>query len=294
MKPLLLDVTPLLRNSLYVKEIKTKDLNDQFHFHDTYEIALILKGSGRRIVGDCVDNFWDGDLIMIGPRIPHVNYSDKKYGGKEATASVYSIVVYFQPDWITAQHLNSIDFGPIRLLFNRLKRGIRINEGKTHAAVVKLILKLMKTKGVESFITLFQILHEVSGSDEYSFLASPKYNGVVDKHSIKRLHEIYEYLMSNFTEEILLDHVASMVNMTSTSLCRFFKNKTGKTITSFVNEIRVGYARELLINEDMDISQVCFQSGFNNFTNFNKNFKKFTNKTPSEFRSELTLSHQNV
>ena len=292
MKPLLFDVKPLLKSSIYIKEIKTAHLNDQFHYHNVFEIALILKGSGRRIVGDCVDNFTHGDLIIIAPNTPHANYSDKKYHVKDPTTNVHSIVVYFQPDWISESHMKAEEFAPIRMLLNRIKRGIKINKGSTHTEVVRLLLKLKETRGMESFLILFNILHEICISNEYSYIASPRYTEIQDENVITRLHEVYKYVMENFTNDILLDHVASIMCMTSSSFCRFFKDKTTKTFTHFVNEIRIGYACELLINENLDISQICFQSGFNNFTSFNKNFKKYTNKTPSDYRENLTRLSQ--
>jgi AraC-like DNA-binding protein len=283
----LYDVKSLLKNSIFVKEIKTASLNDQFHFHNAYEIALILKGSGRRVVGDSVDVFSGGDLVMIGPNIPHANYSDKENHDKKASPYIYSIVIYFQPDWFTEQHMSTPEFSAIRSLLTKLNRGIKINDGETHARVVKLMQKLKNTGGVDALIDLFSILNVVSKSNEYSFLASPRYAAGREQGTIKKLHEVYKYVMEHFTEDIQLDEVASIVHMSTSSFCRYFKRKTQKTFIQFVNEIRIGYASELLIDESLDIAQVCYQCGFNNFTSFNKNFKRFTQKTPSEYRTAL-------
>ncbi|MEO5650596.1 MAG: AraC family ligand binding domain-containing protein, partial [Ginsengibacter sp.] len=112
MKPLFFDVKSLLKNSVYAKEIKSDKLSDQFHFHNAFEIALIIEGNGRRIVGDHIDSFSNGDLIILGPNIAHATYSDKKYHIIESSTKVHAMVVYFQPDWITEYHMNSADFGP--------------------------------------------------------------------------------------------------------------------------------------------------------------------------------------
>jgi len=290
MKPLLFDVKSLLKNSIHIKEIKSKHLSDQFHFHNAFEIALIIKGNGRRIVGDNVDNFSNGDLILLAPNLPHASYSDKKYHVKETTTKVHALVVYFQPDWIADAHLSSPDFAPVKELLNQLKRGIRIT-GDTHAVVVNYLVKLKQADGLESFIILLQLLHAISKSTDYSYLASLGYSNTYNENTIRKIHEVYKYVMENFTEKILLEDVASIANMTPSAFCKYFKNKTNKTFTSFVNEIRIGYACELLINENFDISAVCFQSGFNNFTSFNKNFRHFTNTTPSEYRLKL-LAHR--
>ena len=286
MKPIFSDVKSLLKNSIYTKEIKSDKISDEFHFHNAYEIALIIEGNGRRIVGDHVDSFSNGDLIILGPNIAHASYSDKKYHIIESNTKVHAIVVYFQPDWITKLHMDSAGFAPLKNLLNQLKRGIKI-EGRTHDVVKKLLLKLHNADGLKTFITLFHILYEVSTSKEFSFLASARYSNTYNENDIKRINDVYKFVMENFTEIISLDDIASIANMTPSSFCKYFKNKTNKTFTHFVNEIRINYACELLMNRNLDISQISIQCGFNNFTSFNKNFKSFTKTTPSEFRSKI-------
>lgn len=288
MKPLFFDVRSLLKNSIYTKEIKSDKLSDQFHFHNAYEIALIIEGNGRRIVGDSVDNFSNGDLTLLAPDLPHVIYSDKKYHIIESSTKVHAVVVYFQPDWLTEYHMNSIDFAPLQMLLNQLKRGIKI-EGPTHDIVKDLLLKLRNADGLKSFTILFQILYEISISNDYVCLASARYSNTYSENDIRRINDVYKYVMENFTEVISLDDVAAIAYMTPSAFCKYFKSKTNKTFTLFVNEIRINYACELLMNKNLDISQISIQCGFNNFTSFNKNFKHFTKTTPSVYRIKLTV-----
>jgi AraC-like DNA-binding protein len=288
MKPLFFDVRSLLKNSIYTKEIKSDELSDQFHFHNAYEIALIIEGNGRRIVGDNIDNFSNGDLIILGPNIAHASYSDKKYHIVESSTKVNALVVYFQPDWIAEYHMNSADFAPLKKLLSQFKRGIKI-EGRTHDIVQNLLLKLRNADGLKSFTILFQILFEISKSKDYSCLASTRYSNTYDENDIKRINDVYKYVMENFTEVISLDSVSSIAYMTPSAFCKYFKNKTNKTFTHFVNEIRINYACELLMNKNLDISQISIQCGFNNFTSFNKNFKHFTKTTPSTYRTKFAV-----
>lgn len=283
LKPLLSDVKSLLKNSIHIKEIKAPCLNDNFHFHNSYEIAVIFKGNGRRIVGDSLDHFSDGDLTMLGPNLPHATYTEKKYHVKESDSDVHALVVYFQPDWIAEGHMNSPDFAPLKAVLKAMSRGIGIR-GALHRKLMPLLWQLKETHGIESFLLLFNILYQVSQSQEYNYLASPGYSNTYDENSIKKIHQVYQYVMENFTNRISLDDVASIAHMTAPAFCRFFRNKTNKTFTHFVNEIRIGHACELLINENLDISQICFLCGFNNFTSFNKSFRQFTCKTPTEYR----------
>ncbi|MEC3878443.1 AraC family transcriptional regulator [Parapedobacter sp. 10938] len=285
-RPFLSDIKSLLKNSIHVKEIKAKNLSDQFHFHNGFEIATIFKGNGRRIVGDNMEYFTDGDLTILGPNLPHATYSEKKYHVKESESDVHAVVVYFQPDWIVESHMNSADFAPLKALLKGMNRGVAI-KGDLHRKLMPLLYQLKDTQGMESFLLLLKILCQVSQSQEYDYLASPGYSNTYDENSIKKIHQVYQYVMENFTGRISLDEVASLAHMTPPAFCRFFKNKTNKTFTSFVNEIRIGHACELLINENLDISQICFACGFNNFTSFNKSFKQFTKRTPSEYRMEI-------
>ena len=286
MKPLFFDVRSLLKNSIYTKEIISDKLSDQFHFHNAYEIALIIEGNGRRIVGDNIGNFSNDDLIILGPNIPHASYSDRKYHIIESSTKVHAIVVYFRPDWITADHMNTTDFTPVKKLLNQLKRGIKV-EGKTHSIVKNSLLKLPNADGLKSFTILFRILYNISVSKDYSYLASTRYSNTYSENDIKRINDVYKYVMENFTEVISLNNIASIAHMTPSAFCKYFKSKTSKTFIHFANEIRINYARELLMNRNIDISQISIQCGFNNFTSFNKNFKHFTKTTPSAYRINL-------
>ena len=134
-----------------------------------------------------------------------------------------------------------------------------------------------------------QILHELSRSSECDYLASAGYSNTSDEKDINKMDKVYKYVMENFAEKILLDDVAAIAHMTPSAFCKYFKRKTNKTFTYFVNEIRISYACELLMNKDLEISNICFSCGFNNFTSFNKNFKAFTKHTPSEYRSKAQV-----
>lgn len=284
MKPSLLDVKSLLKNYIHVKEIKEKTFSDQLHFHNAYEIALILKGNGRRIVGDSVDSFADGDLTIMPPFMPHANYTESKHHVVNIDKSLHAIVVYFLPHWFDSPLYNSIDFIPIRNLFSHLKRGIRVT-GSSHQKIIEMLKEISKTDGgINTLLIIFNIINELSILKEYSYLASSIYNLNSNDDSIEKINKIYKYVMENFTNKISLEEVSEIAFMTPPAFCKYFKNKTNKTFSNFVNEIRIGYACELLMQGNSDIANIAFHSGFNNFTSFNKNFKKFMNTTPSDYK----------
>jgi AraC-like DNA-binding protein len=290
MKPLLLDVQSLLKNSIHVKEINSYKLNDQFHFHNACEIALIIKGKGKRLIGDNMEDFTDGDLVLIGPQLPHITYTDTS-SLVENDLNVQAIVVYFKPDWLNESHLDSVDLIRFRELFKDLNRGIKIRIGQTKKRIIKQLLKIKKIDGLQRIILILKILDIISNSKEYVCLASEGYVNSFSQKHIKRLDEVFNYIMGHFYEDITLQKIALIANMTPTAFCKFFKNKTNKTLSNFINEIRISYACKLLLDQNLSISQICYQSGFNNLPNFNKNFKRFTNQVPSAYKENFGIAN---
>lgn len=282
MKPILSDVKSLLKDSLFVKEIKTDNIHDRLHFHNAYEMTLILKGRGKRIVGDNISYFSDGDLTLLGPNLPHVIQCSENKSRRHP--EVHAIVIYFQPDWLKESHLNSPQLTKLRTLLNRSNRGLRI-VGQTQKEIVVQIFKLQQSQGLDSIITILQMLEMISQSAENEDLASPGYSYACHPAGMHKIDEIYKFVMNNFTDTIKLDDAASIAHMTPTAFSRYFKCKTNKNFSCFVNEIRIGYACKLLMNDNLDVSQICFRSGFNNLTNFNKNFKRFTKMIPTAYKA---------
>lgn len=287
MEPRLLDVDPLLKDSIYVKEIKTTQLDDQFHFHNTYEIALILKSKGTRIIGDSIENFTDGDFVLLGPHVPHIAYYNNDYSSSRNNTPMHALVVYFHPDWLTERQLNSESLFKLRKLFADSRRGIKIS-GIQKRKVIKNLFRLKKSKGLASIIILLETLEIISNTGNYECLASEGYTNTFSLKDINRLDKVYQFIRDHFTETISLESAASIASMTPTAFCKYFKRKTQKTFSNFVNEVRVGYACKLLWDQNLSIYEICFKCGFNNLTNFNKNFKRYTGRIPSEYKSNLT------
>lgn len=284
MNPLLQDIDPLTKGSIYIKEIKKLTLNDQLHFHNVHEIAWIVKGSGKRIVGDNIEYFNDNDLVFIGRFLPHACYVGEDY--KLTNQDFHALVIYFQPDWFNETVLNSSEFLRMNKFIKEIERGIKV-VGNTRVKTIKALMRLKETSGLERIIRTLDILDFVSRSDEYTYLASEGYLNSYGHNDVERLGEVYKYIMKNFTEVIKLSEISSIANMTSTSFCKYFKGKTGKTFSNFVNEVRIGQACKLMLNDRLTVSEICYSCGFNNLTNFNRNFKHFTKMTPTEYKKNL-------
>ncbi|AOM75905.1 AraC family transcriptional regulator [Pedobacter steynii] len=286
MQPLLLETKTVLYQSIFVKEVNMKYLTNPLHFHNEYEMVLITKSNGRRIVGDSIENFSEGDLIIMGPNLPHVMYNDKEYYEPESKREVKAIVTYFRLDWLSDNFLNSNEVNRFNELLKDIRRGIRIY-GRSRDLVVGLLNELLISDGLKRIIHLLSILDLLSETKEYKCLSSVGYTNPHNQKDVQRIDKIYNYVMNNFTQNISLDETAAMANMTTASFCKYFKGRTQKTFTHFVNEIRIGYACKLLYNDHLTVSQICFQSGFNNLTNFNRNFKRFIKVSPSDYKRNL-------
>ena len=288
MKPLLIDKQLQLKDSVHVKQVDLPYMDTPFHFHNAYEIVWIQQSSGHRIVGDNVGKFTDGDLIMMGPNLPHVWYNDKKYYTNNASRKVKSIVTYFSPEWITDTLISSAGLTRLRDLLGSVKRGIRIT-GPAHRLITERIEQLPAAgslKRIIHILNIFDILTETGG---YECLASSGYTNSYNQKDTEKIDRVYQYVMTHYTGKITLEEAAGIANMTPTAFCKYFKKRTQKTFSNFVNEVRIGYACKLLCDDDVNISEVCYKSGFNNLTNFNKNFKFFTHKNPTDFRNSLRL-----
>lgn len=287
MKPSLQDINPLILNHpLYIKEIRTDDLGDYIHFHNGYEITLMLRGVGRRVIGDSIELFDNNDLVFIGPFLPHVTYCSKDSSLTMDTPNISALVVYFYPNWFTKNIFDSDDFIKINELLTKMSRGVKIL-GETKEKVVRDIIALKRCNGLGKAIKLWDILNLIAESGEYQCLASEGYSISLNKREADRLEEVYKYIMSNYSNSIKLEEVSSFANMTPTAFCKYFKDKTGRTLTSFINEVRIGQARKFLSISNLSISEVCYSCGFNNLTSFNRNFRRYTKKKPSEYRIEI-------
>lgn len=290
MRPILIDIQSTFKDSVYVKNIHLPYLDTPFHFHNAYEMVLVVKSSGRRIIGDSIENFEDGDLVLMGPGLPHVWYNDKDYYIEGSDKKVKAIVTYFHPDWLNENILKSSELSKLRALFEHIQRGIKIT-GKIKTRVIKHIIKLDKSNGLKRIIIILNILELLSTSEEYECLTSPGYVNSYNHKDMERMDKVYQYVMNNYTKKILLKEVANIASMTPTAFCKYFKTRTQKTFTKFVNEVRIAYACKLLCEENLNIGDIYYQCGFNNFTNFNRNFKALKNMNPTEFRMGLNLKN---
>jgi AraC-like DNA-binding protein len=261
-----------------------------WHYHPQYEIMLIEKSTGTRYVGDSISPFQEGDITFLGSDIPHLFRNHPEYFSEKSKKKAKATVLYFSDEFINSGFFQLREMGAINELLQLSKRGIIIN-GSSKKEVARRLKKIVKGESVIRLLDFISLLNYIASKGEYEVLSSLGFTHNLDKQDLSRLNKIFDYLLNNFQKSITLDDVSKVANMSKAAFCRYFKDRTNKTLITFLNEIRIGHACKLLIeNNNMNISEICYECGFNNLTNFNIQFKKLKKMNPMLYRETYHLS----
>lgn len=283
MKPLLKIINNQQNEVFQLLRVNEPFFFPAWHFHPEYEIMLVLEGTGIRFVGDSIARFQPGDLVFIGRDIPHFYRSDEEFYQQKSNIASKAIVLYFKDDFLGEDFWNLFNITPLRKMISNAKRGIKF-DGKTTVELIKQMKNLDDRKdGLEKVIDLLTILKTISNAKEYDLLSSTGFIQTTDETECERINEVYQFIIKNYSENPSLEEVSRIANMSPNAFCRYFKSRTNKTYTEFLNEVKVGYACKLLIDNKLSISNICFEVGYNNYTHFNKQFKKIMRLTPREY-----------
>ena len=254
-----------------------------WHYHPEFELVLVVKSTGQRKVGNHVANFSDGDLVFLGSNLLHSYKNDPVYYQGNGSLTAEAIVIHFKEDFLGKDFFNIPEMIHVNQLFEKAKFGLEVL-GETRRQVSNMILKMNTLSGSGRVIQLLSILDILSLSEESKLLANP---GFVQKYVDSGndcITKVHKYIMLNFNKDIPLSTMAEFANMSIPSFCRYFKACTRKSFSSFLSEIRIGYACKLLLETDKhNISNICYDSGFRNMSNFNRQFKKITGKSPLQY-----------
>lgn len=283
MKPVLSKIEHPVNSAILVKHDVAPYIDYPLHFHPEYELVLIEKGYGKRIIGDHVDDFADGDLVFLSPNLPHIWQCHSNFYKQDSGLQTSCYVLHFKDDSLGYLFFDMPDLKSLKTLFKNGERGVLLT-GKLKHHITKDLMRLHKTHGVRRLQLFLDILQRIAFSEETALLSSEFYINPLKESDKQRFTALYEYVLQNFKADIKLEDVAKRLNMAPTSLCRYFKKQTGKTLVEFINEIRIKYACRLLKNTRHNIIEVCFESGFNNLSNFNRQFRKIMNCSPVEYR----------
>lgn len=280
--PLLEIIEPQFGSSITYRKFDElrSNVDPQWHFHPEVEIAYVKKGIGKRYVGNHMSAYTDGNLLLLGPNLPHLGFN------LGISKDLLEIVVQFKLDFLGFDFLNKPELFKIKGLLEKAQAGLSFY-GNTKNAIGEQLEKMNFLDPLERVISLIRILELMAVSDDVEILNADGHNLEIKKQDNNRMDAVYNYVRKNFDSEISLETIASITMMTVPAFCRYFKKTTQKTFIQFVNEFRIVHACKLLTEEDMTITEISFECGFNNFSHFNKQFKLVTKKTPREYRNEL-------
>ncbi|WP_242202157.1 AraC family transcriptional regulator [Aestuariivivens insulae] len=281
MKLHLLDRSSLSNDSLLIGEKSYPYFLKVWHYHPELELVVILESNGTRFIGDNIEQFSKGDIILIGKNLPHMWLNDKEYFEKDSKLKAKAISIHFKEHFAGEAFLNMPEMKSIKELIDRAKHGIKFSGD------LKLVTKWIKgINKLDSFgktIRFFKILHHLSQHKDYRLLSSSGFINSFEITGKKNLEKVYEYIIKNFKEDITLNDVAGVACMNPSAFSRFFKRVNRKTFSEYLNEVRIGYSCKLLIENKSNVSEICFESGFNNISNFNRQFKKTMKYSPTEY-----------
>jgi YesN/AraC family two-component response regulator len=257
-----------------------------WHYHPELELVHIVKSTGTRFIGDSIQKFKEGEVILIGENLPHMWLNNAEYFEENSILISEAIAIHFKKEFLGLELLSSQEFILIKKMIDESKYGLKfINIDQE---IKDMIISLTKYEGFDKLLIFLQILNELSKHSKVKRLTSTGFHSTFVKTGNKNLDKSYEHIFKNFTKSISLEEIAEIANMNPSAFSRFFKRIHRKGFKEYLNEIRIGYACKLLIENEHNITTICYESGFNNISNFNRQFKKIKGKSPSDY-----LSHYN-
>lgn len=256
-----------------------------WHYHPEYEIVLMEKSYGIRFMGNHIGNFNDGDLLFISSNLPHRWKNDKDFykGNKDLYVDAY--VIHFLEDALRDGFFDLPEFGHIKKLFALGQQGLRI-VGKDHAKIAGMVKEVVAANGINRLMLFLKTLDLIARTKDYELLSSPGYISTMNPLDTERINKVISFITDNYSSEINIEEIARQANLSVSSFCRYFKKRTKKTFSQFMNEVRISNACKALMSSDETIAQICYSTGYNNISHFNRQFKIITGLTAKEYRKK--------
>ncbi|QTD38504.1 AraC family transcriptional regulator [Polaribacter batillariae] len=252
-----------------------------WHYHPELELVTILKSKGTRFIGDSIQKFQPRDVVLIGKNLPHMWLNDANYFKENSTLKAEAISVHFKEDFLGTEFLDLPEMKSVSKLFKKAAQGIHF---KSVSKKLRQDIEDLVTSSVFYKTHLFlDILYRLSIHKNYKLLSSRGYTISLQKKDAALSSQVVAYIFKNFNQEISLSSVAKIAQMNTSAFSRSFKRVHRKTFSKYVNEIRIGYACKLLQENQLNIATIAYESGFNNLSNFNRQFKNIKHVSPSTY-----------
>ena len=276
MKVLPFNIIKSKRDSLILQEDKERVFYSQLHQHKEIQISLILNGKGSLVVGNTVNRYEEGNLLVFGSNLPHVFKSDEN-----VREDSHMITVFFTKESFGIGFFEIEELKRLNSFFEKAENGFKIAASKRIINQFEILFKASKMDRFIGFLSLLKLLKSIKSETLSSFVSLKKFSD----NEGRRMNAVYNYTLSNFQKAITLDSVSEEAAMTKNAFCKYFKKRTNKTYTTFLNELRIEKACSLLQTKtEYTIAEIAEKSGFQNISNFNRKFKQFKNVSPRVYR----------
>jgi AraC-like DNA-binding protein len=280
---LLMDAPILDKRQLWIKKVEKPYFTHDFHYHKTCELLWIAEGRGTLIVGDYIGKYEEDDLFLMGTGLPHIFRSAKEYHKTDSSLKTVAIAIYFTDEFLS-QLCDAPGYSmEILEMQNRSERGLRIT-GPCRRDLISLFNEVISSEGIAQLGRFLTMLDRILKVPEYQSLTSSAYKIRPPKREMDRFIEVYDYILKNFQGTITLTKAAAICGMSENAFCRFFKSRTQRTLTQFVNEIRISHACSLLREQNDPLKNIYRQCGYNNAVFFHRSFKRITGLTPKQYQ----------
>jgi YesN/AraC family two-component response regulator len=253
-----------------------------FHFHHAYEVIMIVKSYGKIYGGNKVLNFNEGDIYLFGPGLGHCFYNDKSF--IDTGEMAHAMVIQFTEDFIGKDFFDKPELRKVKKMLQQASAGVKFTAPAQ--AVKKLFFQLHEKQQLPGLILLLQLLDQLSTQKKDRTLLLNNAPGKIYYHQddSSKIELVFKYVIENFKSTVNSKSAAALVFLNEAAFCRYFKRRTRKTFSQFVNEVRITHATKLLLEKENSIGEICYACGYNNVSYFNRQFKIHQGKTPKEFR----------
>lgn len=271
-------------NSFLLRDFELEQFTSPYHFHPEYELTLILKGTGKRFVGSQIGTFKKGEIALLAPNIPHFWKSENVIKGQ---INAHSIVVQFSEEFLGEKTFSLPEFKKIQNLFKASRKGLCFS-GKETVLVKERMVEMFRIEdNFKRLMCLLDVLQTLANANSIQYLDSSLEETNQINETQERIHPVFSYIIDNFQENVYLDTAAEKANLSTSAFCKYFKKATNKTFMEVVLEYRINFAIQLLINTDKKISEVCYESGFKDVSQFHKVFKRKMKMSPDVYRNNM-------
>jgi AraC-like DNA-binding protein len=253
----------------------------RWHHHREYELRLVRSTSGKMFVGDYIGNFAPGNLVLVGPDLPHNWISELAVG---ESIALRDQVVHFSSEFVQGLQALMPEMRAVEPLLRRAQWGVEFHGADTIRQAIALFDQIAGAQGMKRLARFLTLLELLASASDYRTLSSEYHQPLIDKKHLDWLNQAVDYILQHYARELPLDEVAQQMGMSATQFSKHFKRAAGHCFVDFVNQLRVSKASELLAQSELPVTEICFDVGYNSIANFNRRFLDIKGMTPSEYR----------